>query len=214
MSQEIKQLIDGNKIFRKKFFGNDRTLFNELVLQGQRPKVMVIACSDSRVDPAMIFNCQPGQLFVVRNIANLIPPCETVDSYHGTSAALEFGIRFLEVEHIIMFGHTQCGGIAALMENASTALAKERSSFIAKWMELARPAYEKVEAQYTTASLQDKATLCAQYAIINSLKNLNSFPWIQERVTRGTLSLHGWYFDLATGSIHRYDQSNDRWIFE
>lgn len=214
MAIEIKQLIDGNKKFRTKYFGENRALFDELVLQGQRPKIMIIACSDSRVDPAMVFNCQPGQLFVVRNIANLVPPCENNDSYHGTSAALEFGITFLEVEHIIMFGHTQCGGIRALVESDQAVVDKKHHGFIAKWMEIARPAYDKVIVDHSNASVQDQATLCMQYALINSLKNLQTFPWIQNRVQSGKLSLHAWYFDLSMGGIHQYDQDNDRWILE
>jgi carbonic anhydrase len=214
MAHDIQQLITGNKQFRKKYFGSDKTLFEELVSQGQRPKVMVIACSDSRVDPAMVFNCQPGQLFVVRNIANLIPPCETNDTYHGTSAALEFGTNFLEVEHIIVFGHTQCGGIRFLLENAQTMADAKQHSFIAKWIELARPAYNKIIAEHADKSINDQATLCTEYSLVNSLNNLSTFPWIKERVASGKLSLHAWYFDLATGGIHRYDQQNDRWLFE
>jgi Carbonic anhydrase len=207
MAEEIKQLIEGNKKFRKKFFGEDRTLFDKLILQGQRPKIMVVACSDARVDPAMIFNCQPGQLFVVRNIANLIPPCETSDVYHGTSAALEFGTCFLEVDHIIIFGHTECGGIRALLEGDRVLQSNEKS-FIAKWMEIARPACDKVIKEHAHASFQEQAVLCGQYALINSLQNVMSFPWIQERVNSGKLSVHAWSFDLATGGIYQYDQRN------
>lgn len=212
MSQEIKKLIDGNKEFRKKFFNNDSTVFDELVQHGQKPKTMVIACSDSRVDPAMIFNCQPGELFVIRNVANLVPPCENNDTYHGTSAALEFGTYFLGVENIIVFGHTQCGGIRALLESADEVLDKKSHTFIAKWMELARPAYDRVIAKHGNVSLEDKITLCERYALVNSLNNLQSFPWIQERVATGKLSLHAWYFDLATGVIHMYDPQSGSWI--
>src|SRR3989442_1053939 len=114
MDLKIKKLIDGNKEFKEKFFNKENTVFYELAQFGQRPKIMIVACSDSRVDPAMIFNCQPGELFVIRNVANLVPPCEIADEnehYHGVSAAIEFGTLFLEVQHIIILGHTQCGGI-------------------------------------------------------------------------------------------------------
>ena len=212
MSPEIKKLIDGNKQFREKFFNKDSVLYDELVLHGQKPKTMIIACSDSRVDPAMIFNCQPGELFVIRNVANLIPPCEGNDSYHGISAALEFGACFLNVEHIIIFGHTQCGGIQALLENKNKGLLNRKShNFIAKWMELASWAYEKVMTEHSTASIEDKITLCEQYALINSLKNLYSFPWIQERVNNNKLMLYAWYFDLETGVINMYDQQKNNW---
>lgn len=212
MSQEIKKLINGNKEFRKKFFNKDSTLFNSLVQQGQKPKIMFVACSDSRVDPAMIFNCQPGELFVIRNVANLVPPCEDNNTYHGTSAALEFGACFLEVEHIILFGHTQCGGIQALLENADKVLNKKPYSFISKWMDLARPAYDRVVVEHGEVQFVDKVTLCEQYALINSLNNLKSFPWIQEQVNKGKLELHAWYFDLATGIVNTYDEQKNSWL--
>lgn len=212
MPKEIQQLIDGNNAFREKFFNVDNTLFKELAHQGQRPKVMVIACSDSRVDPAMIFNSQPGDLFVVRNVANLVPPCENTDNaYHGTSAALEFGTCFLEVRHIIILGHTQCGGIRALLEDTGTVLGKQLHSFIGTWMELARPAYDRVIAEHNQLALEDKITHCEQYALINSLQNLHSFPWIQQRVNTGMLSLHAWYFDLQSGHVHGYEPVHSTW---
>lgn len=174
---------------------------------------MVVACSDSRVNPSMIFSCQPGELFLIRSMANLIPPCEDMSTYHGTSATLEFGTCFLQVEHIIILGHTQCGGIQALIEGADKVLDQKSQSFIAKWMEIARPAYDRVEAEHGHASLEDKVILCEQYALINSLNNLRSFPWIQERVQAGKLVLHAWYLDLATGIVHIYDQEKARWFF-
>ncbi|MCX5921839.1 MAG: carbonic anhydrase [Candidatus Dependentiae bacterium] len=211
MSQEIKKLIDGNKQFRKKFFSPESTLFRELVLHGQKPKTMIIACSDSRVDPAMTFDCQPGELFVLRNVANLIPPYEDSDTYHSTSAALEFAADFLEVEHIIIFGHTQCGGIQALLESNTLFFDKKSHGFITKWMELARPARDRVTKEHVTATLEEKITLCEQYALINSLHNLYSFPLIQQRIQEGKLAIHAWYFDLETGIIHTYDQQKNNW---
>lgn len=215
MAQEIEKFIKGNKQFRKKFFDADNSTFNNLVLHGQKPKTMIIACSDSRVDPAIVFNCEPGELFVIRNIANLVPPCEdndTYHTYHGTSAALEFGTCFLQVEHIIIVGHTQCGGIQALLERAHNVLDEKPHSFIAKWMDLARPAYDKVVDRHNNVSFEEKVILCEQYALINSLNNLLTFPWIQERVNNNTLSIHAWYFDLATGGIHTYEQKKDSWV--
>jgi carbonic anhydrase len=213
MPQEIKKLIDGNTQFREKFFTTDSTLFDALVLHGQKPKIMVVACSDSRVDPAVIFNSQPGELFVIRNIANLVPPCEDNDtSYHGTSAALEFGTCFLEISHIIILGHTQCGGIQTLLEATPTVLHKHPHSFIAKWMDLARPAYDKVITEHGQTPLQEQVTLCEQYALINSLHNLHSFAWIAERVNKGSLTVHAWYFDVATGNLNMYDQTKKHWI--
>ena len=114
-----------------------------------------------------------------------------------------------------MFGHTQCGGIRFLLENAPMMLEKKQHSFIAKWMEIARPAFAKVTAgRPAEKSLQDQATMCAEYSFVNSLNNLATFPWIQERVASGKLSLHAWYFDLATGMVHRYDDQSDQWLTE
>jgi carbonic anhydrase len=212
MSEEITRLIEGNKIFRDTYFGNDRTIFDGLIAHGQQPKIMIVACSDSRVDPAMIFNCQPGQLFVVRNIANLVPPCEDNNSNHGTSAALEFGVRYLNVEHLIVLGHTQCGGIRALLETGCDLESKE-PSFIAKWMEIARKACDTTMAEHRALSLEEQMTVCCHYALINSLHNLKTFPWINERVQAGLLTLHAWYFDFEIGGIHQYDPEHQQWNF-
>ncbi len=210
MFQEIKKLINGNKEFRKKFFSQESSLFDTLQ-HGQKPKTMIIACSDSRVDPAMIFDCQPGELFVIRNVANLVPPCENNNTYHGTSAALEFGTCFLEVRNIIILGHTRCGGIQALLQSTDKVLSKEYHGFIAKWMEIARPAYDKVTAENSNTSFEDKVTLCERYALINSLNNLASFPWIQSRIENGNLLLHAWYFDLTTGLIYAFNEKEKSW---
>jgi carbonic anhydrase len=210
MNEEIKNLLEGNKQFQETYFGADRTLFNSLVAQGQQPKIMIVACSDSRVDPAMVFNCQPGQLFVVRNIANLVPPCETNDSHHGTSAALEFGVRFLHVEHIIIFGHTQCGGMQALLEHGYDA-DSHGSSFIMRWVDLARDAYDHVKQEHNEELFEKQLAICTQHALIHSLHNLTTFSWINQRVKEGTLQLHAWYFDLQTGMIVRYEQEKKRW---
>ncbi len=214
MSTEIKKLIDGNKEFKKKYLGAKNNLFNDLVQFGQKPKILVVSCSDSRVDPAIVFNCQPGELFVIRNMANLIPQKEENNSNHGTSAALEFGVCFLEVEHIIIFGHTQCGGIQALLQNSDKIFCKKNQSFIAKWLEIARAAYNKVFEEHKDSSFEEKTTLCEQYALINSLNNLYTFEWIKSGIENKKLSVHAWYFDLATGSINMYDREKNNWVKE
>ncbi len=206
----IQKLIDGNKQFREKYFGTDRALYENLTRYGQKPKTMVIACSDSRVDPAIIFNCQPGELFMVRNVANLVPPQEGVTMYHGTSAALEFGVRFLGVEDIIILGHTQCGGIQALLHKAPEVWNQE-NGYISKWLDIARPAYQKVIDEHSHASFDEQVVFCEKYALLNSLKNLSSFEWIAQSVAAGKLALHAWYFDLKTGKINRYNSQAHKW---
>jgi len=203
MSKDIENLIQGYQQFRKRYFSESSSAFEELVRLGQRPKVLMIACSDSRVDPAIVMNCQPGDLYVIRNVANLVPPYEDDQSYHGTSAALEFGICGLGIRHVILFGHTQCGGIQALLARSTNEYAHK--SFISKWMELAKPACDVVLEHHGECSLDAKTTLCGQYSLVNSLKNLETFPWIAEGVKEGNLFLHAWNFDLARGVLEAFD---------
>ena len=200
MRKDIEYLTEGYKKFRQKYFDGTNSIFEDLK-NGQNPKILIIACSDSRVDPAIILNCKPGDLFVIRNVANLVPPYENDDSHHGTSAALEFAVCSLEVKHIIIFGHSSCGGIGALVENPNK---MREGNFISKWMELASPAYEKTIKNYPNSSVQEKVSNCARFALINSLKNLNTFPWIKSRVETEELSLHSWYFNIETGIIEEF----------
>lgn len=198
--KDLERFITGFRSFRKDYFGPESTHFESLK-QGQKPKTMIIGCSDSRVDPAILTNCAPGDIFTVRNVANLVPPYEERGGLHGVSAALEFAVCHLGVEHIIVLGHSQCGGIKALM--AGTCGCKG-GGFISNWMSIATPAREKVLAELPgkDAKLQQRAA--EQAAILLSLENLHSFPWIDQRVTDGTLSLHGWYFDLNAGKLLEY----------
>lgn len=202
----IESLIKGYQDFHDKYFeSGDSTLYQDLVRRGQSPKTMIIACSDSRVDPATILNCSPGEVFVVRNVANLIPPYENDNKHHGTSAALEFAVCFLKVEHIIVFGHNHCGGIQALLND--TMEPAEDRGFIASWMDIAREAKEKALVEHGSTDMQEKH--CCEYSLIASLKNLDTFPWIVERVKKGRLALHAWHFDLETGEVRRFN-SNEK----
>lgn len=203
MSEDIETLLKGYQKFREHYYSDSHVLFEDLVRRGQHPKILMIACSDSRVDPALVLNSQPGDLFMIRNVANLIPPFEDDLSYHGTSAALEFGVCVLEIRHLILFGHTQCGGIQSLLESSSQGPVQK--SFITKWMELARPAHQAVLEFHGEKSLEEKTVLCGQYSLINSLNNLMTFPWIRQKVEEGVLFLHAWNFDLAHGSLKAFD---------
>lgn len=205
MSKDIENIILGYQEFRKQYFTDADSSFDDLVRGGQKPKILMVACSDSRVDPALVMNSQPGELFVIRNVANLVPPYEDDQHYHGTSAALQFGVCVLGIRHIILFGHTQCGGMQALLENSPQVC--DESNFISKWMELARPAQEAVLQYHPEKSFAEKTTLCGQYSLVNSLSNLQSFPWISERIEKGELFLHAWNFDLERGILRAYDPS-------
>ena len=203
----LDKLIAGFKRFRESHFQNHRALFADLLQQGQAPKTLVIGCCDSRVDPTLIFGCEPGDLFIIRNVANLVPTFETAGNYHGTSAALEFGVRHLQVENIIVLGHCQCGGIRALLEGGVGKPGE--ADFISSWMKLAGNARNRVLSRMPGEPVEKLARACEQEAILVSLDNLLTFPWILERVVERKLALHGWYFDLGRGELlHHVPDTN------
>lgn len=201
--EAITKLIEGYRRFRKRYFHEEPELFASLVSRGQSPAVAVVACCDSRVDPAIIMDCEPGDLFTIRNVANLVPPYELGGLYHGTSAALEFAVRVLRVGHIIVLGHAQCGGINALLESDSTDVAQ--GDFVASWMRIASQARDAAlnEPKFTTFEMRRR--YCEQAAVRVSIDNLMTFPWIKERVENQKLRLHGWYFDIGSGDLMRLD---------
>ena len=197
-----QRLIEGFRRFRERHFTHDDALYRQLVAQGQNPGILVVACCDARVDPAIVLDCAPGDLFVIRNVANLVPPSETLAGHHGTSAALEYGVRNLGVRHIIVLGHAHCGGIRALVETGGI---NNPDSFIDDWMHLAESARAGVQEEMPGASKEAQARACEQRAIMVSLRNLLTFPWVRERVEGGSLTLHGWYFDIEQGRLLRYN---------
>ncbi|MGE4062856.1 MAG: carbonic anhydrase [Rhodospirillaceae bacterium] len=202
MAQNIKTSLapffEGYRQFREQYFRENKSMIEALMAKGQKPKAMMIACSDSRIDPSLKFGVNPGDMFIVRNVANLVPPYGPDDAYHGTSAAVEFAVRDLQVEHIIVMGHAKCGGIHALMQHE-----RRQDDFISSWMKIAEPA-----RNFAMAKSQDPAVaqrMCEQEAVKTSLANLMSFPWVAERVRAGKLELHGWYFDLETATLYVCD---------
>ncbi len=198
---DIQKLITGFKRFHENYFGGDQELFGQLK-QGQNPGAMVIACSDSRVDPAILLDCQPGDLFMVRNVGNLVPPYERGAGLHGVSTALEFGVCVLGVEHLIVLGHSRCGGVRALMQGIPEG---EQGEFIFGWVNIAARAKERVLAELPNATPERQCSACEEASILVSLENLLTFPWIRSRVEQGSLVLHGWYFDIDTGELVAYD---------
>lgn len=203
-------LLDGYKRFYKKHFLQDSTLYHELATQGQSPKTLVIACSDSRVDPAIITDADPGDIFVVRNVANLVPPFQKAgDSLHGTSAALEFAVRHLQVQHIIILGHTACAGIHALLH---TEAEQDDFSFMYPWVNIAKRAKNYTLNLLGEAEHPEAQHVCEQQGILVSLQNLMTFPWIASKVESGELTLHGWYFRLTTGQLCVWDSVESRFV--
>jgi carbonic anhydrase len=204
--QDIAKFIAGFQRFQEKYFSEDRDLFAQLG-QGQRPKTMIVACADSRVDPALLTGAIPGEMFVVRNVANLVPPYEPSGSFASVPAALEFAVLSLDVEHIIVLGHAQCGGIHALMSDDGAC-----GEFIGKWVGIAMRARERVLAELPakSAPLQERA--CEQASILVSLENLMTYPWIEQRVTARRVHLHGWYFDIAQGDLLCYNPARNAFV--
>jgi carbonic anhydrase len=190
----MDQLLSGYRRFRRDRWPERRRQFETLADTGQRPRALIVSCADSRVDPGMIFDAGPGELFVVRNVANLVPPFAPDGAYHGTSAALEFAVRILEVPNILVMGHALCGGVRALLEGAPA----ETSDFIASWIELAAPARARALAR---AGIPDRQLCCEQETIRLSLENLSTFPWIASRLAAGTLRLSGAHFDIRSGEL-------------
>lgn len=202
---EIGKFVEGFKRFQDNYFGGDQALYRQL-RRGQTPDAMVIACSDSRVDPALLMDCEPGDLFVVRNVANLVPPYETGGGLHGVSAALEFGVCVLGVQHLIVLGHTGCGGIRALMQGIPQELERV-GEFVTSWVNISARARERVLQALPGATVQEQSRACEQASIQVSLENLQTFPWIRERLQQGKLILYGWYFDIQTGKVLAYNPS-------
>ena len=197
--QDIRRLISGFRRFQQNYFKSDNTLYEQLG-RGQSPKVLMIGCSDSRVDPAILTDCRLGDIFVVRNVANLVPPYEPDGRYHGVSSAVEYAVRFLKVEHVIVMGHSHCGGIDALMHSTTNPV----SEFVEQWVAIACSARQAVQRELAHKSDALKCRACEQAAILISLENLLTFPWVADRVKEGSLALHGWYFDIEAGQLLGY----------
>lgn len=194
----MDDLLEGYRRFRATSWPDRKALFEKLAARGQRPQTLVIACSDSRVDPSMIFDAGPGELFVVRNVANLVPPYTQPDhDHHGTSAAIEFAVRVLEVKQVVVMGHALCGGAGALIDGAPE-LARD---FLPDWISIAAPARDI--ALQLSEDPAERRRIVEHQCVKLSLRNLETFPWLKERVDDGRLELHGAYFAVATGVLER-----------
>lgn len=201
----LDDLIDGYRRFRESSWKRQRERWSELA-EGQSPKVMVIACSDSRVEPAQIFDVKPGEIFVVRNVANLAPPFESGGGLHGVSAALEFAVTQLEVEQIVVMGHGLCGGCAAALTGQFDGAEQGSGGFIAHWVALLHSARDKVRARHRELD-RDAFLDMEMEAVKVSLANLRTFPWIAEREADGRLSLHGCHFSIREGQLYLLDEA-------
>jgi carbonic anhydrase len=197
-----QQLIAGYQTFSSERLPTEQSRFRELSEKGQFPEVMVIGCCDSRVSPEVIFDASPGELFVVRNIANLVPPYQPDGNAHGVSAALEYAVQVLKVKHIVVLGHAQCGGIRAFVDKTAPL---SPGDFIGRWMSMFTKPGEVVEIR-DQESFPDFVTRIEKAAVFRSLENLMTFPFVQKRVDSGVLLLHGAYFGVAVGSLSVLDK--------
>ena len=193
----LQRLMDGFDRFRGQHFDNDAELYDSL-LEGQHPEVMVIACSDSRTDPAIICGAQPGDLFVIRNVAALVPAYERDSRPHGTAAAIEFGVAALGVRHVVVLGHSFCAGVRCLLEHDH---GRDRFAFVSDWVAVAKEVRDEMDGLVTEAERLLIARRAEQAAVLLSLRHLMTYPFIAERIREGRLSLHGWYFHFGWGTL-------------
>jgi len=205
-SSELDTLVEGYRRFRKTGWNPNRERWSEL-REGQQPQVMIIACSDSRVDPAQIFDVAPGEIFVVRNVAALVPPFETAPGHHGVSAALEFAVQVLKVKEIVVMGHGMCGGCKAALTQELHGTEPGEGGFIADWIGMLDEAREPVAHAHGTEGRQaEKAMELA--AVKVSLDNLRTFPCIRKKVGEGSLRLRGAFFAISDGALHLLDDES------
>ncbi|XP_009411255.2 carbonic anhydrase 1 isoform X3 [Musa acuminata AAA Group] len=197
----VERLTSGFERFKKEVYENDPTLFSQLA-QGQSPKFLVFACADSRVCPSVVLSFQPGEAFIVRNIANMVPPYDQT-RYSGVGAAVEYAVVHLKVEYIVVIGHSRCGGIKGLMsmkEDGTTS-----SDFIEEWVKICLPAMEKVKAEHSALPFTDQCTQCEKEAVNISLENLKTYPFVTEEVEKNTLKLIGAHYDFVAGSFGTWE---------
>ncbi len=198
MTEFPHSLLHGYQSFKNDRYAREHARYRSLAEDGQKPEVMIVACCDSRSAPETIFNAAPGEIFVVRNVANLVPPYEPDGAYDSTSAALEFAVQSLKVRHIVVLGHGRCGGISAVLHPAAEPLSP--GDFIGKWMKLLGPAASEIEAGGPMSDAE-RQTALERASIRHSIANLRTFPCVSILEDRNRLSLHGAWFDIAHGEL-------------
>jgi len=204
----LEQLIQGNLTFKNSMFKDYKDDFNTLVEKGQSPEVLFIGCSDSRVVPDLIMDSKPGDMFILRNVGNFVPPFEADFDFHGSSAALEFAVSVLNVKHIIVCGHSHCGACKALyseIEDDNIGLVH-----VKKWLELGKKARNYVLNNYLDLSAEEIYTKTEKSSVVYQLRNLLTYPEIKRKVEEKTLEIHGWYYKIEDGSIMYYDTKDEK----
>jgi carbonic anhydrase len=197
--------MEGIHRFQSEAFGEYAELFARLAREGQNPHTLFITCADSRVLAELITQSKPGDLFVVKNVGNIIPPNDVKGSTNSTAAAIEFAVKVLKIEDIVVCGHSQCGAMHALLQQPPE-LAE--MGHVRRWLEIAAPVRETVEKHYTHLEAQERANAAAEENVLYALENLQTYPCIQESLAKGTLLLHGWFFEIATAKLFAYDNAS------
>ncbi|WP_455479357.1 carbonic anhydrase [Bartonella sp. B23] len=209
MTHLPERLLNGYRSFIKHCFSHRTAHYQKLALEGQKPEILIIACCDSRAAPEIIFNAKPGEIFVLRNVANLVPPFSPDRQYHATSAGLEYAVQLLEVKHIIVLGHAYCGGVNTALKETYRSLTSD--DFIGQWINLLVPAAKKIVSN-KALTVREQQTTLEQLSICHSLKNLETFPWIKIRKDQGILTLHGAWFDISSGELWTIEQETGHFI--
>lgn len=204
----LERLLKGFADFRLGYYREHLDLFGKLATEGQSPKILIVACADARVDPGILTQTQPGDIFTVRNVAAMVPPAQIPPDtrHHGTSSAIEFAVRGLGVEHVVVLGHALCGGIGALVDGRDSAYATY--DYLSTWTAIAQEVRDLAVRELKGWSRAEVTRAVEQAAVLNSLVNLMSFRWIAERVAAGTLLLHGWWFNMTEGQLYAFNQAN------
>lgn len=202
------RLLDGYRTFMDERYAREKGRYRELAKGGQRPTTMIIACCDSRAAPETVFNAGPGELFVLRNVANLVPTFQPDSNQHGTSAAIEFAVNSLGISDIVVMGHGRCGGIRAALGDG-TPIAD--GDFIGKWMSMLRPVSEEV-ARYSILTATERETMLERLSVRNSIRNLRTFPYVASLEAEGKLAVHGAWFDISTGELWLMDPESGDFV--
>ena len=207
----FERLLRGFEDFRLGYYREHLDLFEKLATEGQSPKILVIGCSDARVDPGILTQTQPGDIFTIRNISAMVPPAQIPpdERQHGTSAAIEFAVRGLEVEHVVVLGHALCGGIAALVDGGRSG-AYASYDYLSTWTAVARTVRDVAVRELKGRPHEQVNRAVEQASVLNSVFNLMSFPWLAERVDAGSLRLHAWWFNLVEGQLYAFDPATAR----
>lgn len=200
---EINKIVNGYEVFKDKAFKKYKKRFSDLIKEGQKPKVLFISCSDSRVVPSLITNTDPGDMFILRNVGNMVPPFSPSNEYHATAAGIEYAVTFLKISDIIVCGHSHCGAIKGLYQEMNRD--DDSVVHVKKWLELGMRAKDFVSMTSPDVSMEEKLEKTEKISIVFQLLNLLTYPLVEKKVNEGSLSLRGWYYRIESGELEYYD---------